>query len=85
MTRRRRRWLIVLGVLAALAALVLWRLPYWSARFVAQLGLRPAERVVAAMRAMGDRLDIVSAERIRRHNSSPSLSGINQSEMTTEK
>jgi poly(A) polymerase len=36
-----------------------------AARFVAQLGLQPAERVVTAMRAMGDRLDIVSAERIR--------------------
>jgi poly(A) polymerase len=36
-----------------------------AARFVAQLGVRPTERVLTAMRAMGDRLDIVSAERIR--------------------
>ncbi len=36
-----------------------------AARFVAQLGVRPAGRVTAAMRSMVDRLDIVSAERIR--------------------
>ncbi len=36
-----------------------------AARFVAQLGVRPADRVTAAMRSMVDRLDIVSAERIR--------------------
>jgi poly(A) polymerase len=36
-----------------------------AARFVAQLRVKPADRVVAAMRAMGERLDIVSAERIR--------------------
>jgi poly(A) polymerase len=36
-----------------------------AARFVAQLGVRPAARVVEAMRAMTDRLDIVSAERMR--------------------
>jgi len=36
-----------------------------AARFVAQLGVRPAERVVTAMHDMADRLDIVSAERIR--------------------
>lgn len=35
-----------------------------AARFVAQLGVTPTERVVAAMGAMYDRLDIVSAERI---------------------
>ena len=36
-----------------------------AARFVAQLGVTPAPRVLKAMRAMGDRLEIVSAERIR--------------------
>jgi poly(A) polymerase len=36
-----------------------------AARFVAQLGVRPADRVRGAMRAMADRLEIVSAERIR--------------------
>jgi poly(A) polymerase len=36
-----------------------------AARFVAQLRVKPADRVVTAMRAMGGRLDIVSAERIR--------------------
>ena len=36
-----------------------------AARFVAQLGVTPASRVLEAMRAMGDRLEIVSAERIR--------------------
>src|SRR5262245_66193408 len=36
-----------------------------AARFVAQLGVRPTERVVTAMRDMAARLDIVSAERIR--------------------
>ena len=35
-----------------------------AARFVAQLGVTPTERVVAAMGAMYERLDIVSAERI---------------------
>jgi poly(A) polymerase len=36
-----------------------------AARFVAQLGVRPADRVTEAMRSMVDRLEIVSAERIR--------------------
>jgi poly(A) polymerase len=36
-----------------------------AARFVAQLGVRPAERVLAAMRSMADRLEIVSGERVR--------------------
>ena len=36
-----------------------------AARFVSQLEVAPAARVVEAMRAMGDRLEIVSAERIR--------------------
>jgi poly(A) polymerase len=36
-----------------------------AARFVAQLGVRPADRVVEAMHEMADRLAIVSAERIR--------------------
>ena len=36
-----------------------------AARFVAQLGVTPAPRVLEAMRSMGDRLEIVSAERIR--------------------
>jgi poly(A) polymerase len=36
-----------------------------AARFAAQLSFRPAPDVVAAMRAMGDRLSIVSTERIR--------------------
>ncbi len=35
-----------------------------AARFVSQLGVTPSERVVAAMRAMCERLAIVSAERI---------------------
>jgi hypothetical protein len=35
-TRRRRRWLIVLLVLVAVVGVGLWRLPYWSARFVAR-------------------------------------------------
>jgi poly(A) polymerase len=36
-----------------------------AARFVAQLDVRPADRVVESMRALADRLAIVSAERIR--------------------
>ncbi len=36
-----------------------------AARFAARLGLEPAPEVVAAMTAMAERLDIVSAERIR--------------------
>ncbi|MEP6758043.1 MAG: CCA tRNA nucleotidyltransferase, partial [Actinomycetota bacterium] len=36
-----------------------------AARFVAQLGVTPAPRVRVAMSAMGERLEIVSAERIR--------------------
>ena len=36
-----------------------------AARFASQLGFAPAPRVVAAMRAMADRIDIVSAERVR--------------------
>ena len=36
-----------------------------AARFVAQLGVTPAPRVVEAMGAMADRLEIVSAERVR--------------------
>jgi poly(A) polymerase len=36
-----------------------------AARFAAQLSFRPAPDVVAAMRAMADRLSIVSTERIR--------------------
>jgi len=36
-----------------------------AARFVAQLGVTPASRVLDAMSAMAARLDIVSAERIR--------------------
>lgn len=36
-----------------------------AARFVAQLDVVPTERVIEAMRAMRDRLEIVSAERIR--------------------
>ena len=36
-----------------------------AARFVAQLGFTPAADVVAAMTAMADRLEIVSAERTR--------------------
>jgi poly(A) polymerase len=36
-----------------------------AARFVARLDLRPADRVVESMRALADRLEIVSAERIR--------------------
>src|SRR5206468_3037605 len=36
-----------------------------AARFVAAFELEPAPRVVEAMRQMGDRLDIVSAERTR--------------------
>jgi poly(A) polymerase len=36
-----------------------------AARFVSQLGVRPADRVPEAMREMADRLEIVSAERMR--------------------
>jgi poly(A) polymerase len=36
-----------------------------AARFVAQLGFRPAAEVVGAMRGMADRISIISAERIR--------------------
>ncbi|UYM07853.1 CCA tRNA nucleotidyltransferase [Solicola gregarius] len=36
-----------------------------AARFASQLGFRPAEPVVAAMREMADRIEIVSAERVR--------------------
>jgi poly(A) polymerase len=36
-----------------------------AARFAAQLGLRPAPDVVEAMTAMADRIEIVSAERVR--------------------
>jgi poly(A) polymerase len=36
-----------------------------AARFVAQLGFRPAPEVIAAMRGMTDRISIISAERIR--------------------
>ncbi|MBA3529331.1 MAG: hypothetical protein H0T91_08510, partial [Propionibacteriaceae bacterium] len=36
-----------------------------AARFVAQLGFRPAPEVVAAMTAMAERIQIISAERIR--------------------
>ena len=36
-----------------------------AARFVAQLGMEPSPRVVEAMGAMAERLDIVSVERIR--------------------
>jgi poly(A) polymerase len=36
-----------------------------AARFVAQLDVRPADRVVETMRALASRLEIVSAERIR--------------------
>jgi poly(A) polymerase len=36
-----------------------------AARFAATLGLTPAPRVVAAMKRMAQRLDIVSAERVR--------------------
>lgn len=36
-----------------------------AARFVSQLGVRPADRVVGAMHDMADRLAIVSAERMR--------------------
>ena len=36
-----------------------------AARFVAQLGVRPAPRVLAAIGALRERLEIVSAERIR--------------------
>ncbi len=36
-----------------------------AARFVSQLGFRPTDEVVEAMRAMADRIEIVSAERIR--------------------
>jgi poly(A) polymerase len=36
-----------------------------AARFVAQLGFRPAPEVVTAMRDMADRISIISAERIR--------------------
>jgi poly(A) polymerase len=36
-----------------------------AARFVAQLGLRPTDEVLAAMTALADRLSIVSAERVQ--------------------
>ncbi|HLR84959.1 MAG TPA: CCA tRNA nucleotidyltransferase, partial [Nocardioidaceae bacterium] len=36
-----------------------------AARFVSQLGFRPSDGVVDAMRAMAERIEIVSAERIR--------------------
>ena len=36
-----------------------------AARFVSQFAVTPADRVVTSMRALGDRLEIVSAERIR--------------------
>jgi poly(A) polymerase len=36
-----------------------------AARFVGQLDVQPSERLIAAIAAMGDRLEIVSAERIR--------------------
>nr|WP_294693750.1 CCA tRNA nucleotidyltransferase [uncultured Friedmanniella sp.] len=36
-----------------------------AARFAAQLGFAPAPEVVAAMTAMADRIDIISAERVR--------------------
>jgi poly(A) polymerase len=36
-----------------------------AARFIAGYGLRPEPELVAAVQAMGDRLEIVSAERIR--------------------
>ena len=36
-----------------------------AARFVAQLGFRPAPEVVAAMKGMAERISIISAERIR--------------------
>ncbi|WP_245588710.1 CCA tRNA nucleotidyltransferase [Actinoalloteichus caeruleus] len=36
-----------------------------AARFVAQLGFRPAQRVVAAMREMADQLDRITAERVQ--------------------
>jgi poly(A) polymerase len=36
-----------------------------AARFVAELAVTPADRVVAAMGSMADRLEIVSAERMR--------------------
>lgn len=36
MTRRRRRWLTALLIVAGLVAFVLWRLPYWSAGLVAR-------------------------------------------------
>ncbi|KHL10511.1 poly(A) polymerase [Mumia flava] len=36
-----------------------------AARFVAQLGFTPADEVVEAMRSMAERIDIVSAERVR--------------------
>jgi poly(A) polymerase len=36
-----------------------------AARFVARFGFVPDDQVVAAVRALGDRLDIVSVERIR--------------------
>jgi poly(A) polymerase len=36
-----------------------------AARFAASLGIRPVPELVAAMTAMADRIDIVSAERIR--------------------
>ncbi|AUS78812.1 CCA tRNA nucleotidyltransferase [Actinoalloteichus sp. AHMU CJ021] len=36
-----------------------------AARFVAQLGFRPAPRVVAAMREMADQIDRITAERVQ--------------------
>jgi len=36
-----------------------------AARFVSQLGVRPDDRIVEAMRRMANRLEIVSAERMR--------------------
>ena len=36
-----------------------------AARFTSQLGFRPAPEVVGAMQAMADRIDIISAERVR--------------------
>lgn len=36
-----------------------------AARFASQLGFKPAERVVEAMREMAERIQIISAERIR--------------------
>lgn len=36
-----------------------------AARFTSQLGFRPAPEVIGAMHAMADRIDIISAERVR--------------------